>query len=72
MVTSVDGLVSGLDSAGLISQLMDLERQPQVRLKARQASNQKVIDAFQALNTKLLAIETAAGALNGASGWGLM
>ncbi|MBI1844097.1 MAG: flagellar filament capping protein FliD [Actinobacteria bacterium] len=72
MVTSVDGLVSGLDSAGLISQLMDLERQPQLRLKARQASNQKVIDAFQTLNSKFLAIETAAGALNGASGWGLM
>lgn len=72
MVLSVDGLVSGLDSAGLISQLMDLERQPQVRLKARQNSNQKVIDAFQALNTKLLAIETAAGAMSGTSGWGLM
>ncbi len=72
MVTSVDGLVSGLDSAGLISQLMDLERQPQLRLKARQASNQKVIDAFQALNTKMLGIETAAGALNTSSGWGLM
>lgn len=69
MVMSVDGLVSGLDTAGLISQLMELERQPQARLQARRSSNQKVIDAFQALNTKMLAIETAAQALNASSGW---
>lgn len=72
MVTSVDGLVSGLDTAGLIKQLMDLERQPQVRLQTKRSANQKRIDAYQALNSKFLAIETAGNALNNSSGWSLM
>ncbi len=72
MVMSVDGLVSGLDTAGLISQLMELERQPQARLQARRTTNQQVIDAYQALNTKMLAIETAAEALNASSDWDVM
>lgn len=72
MALSVDGLVSGLDTAGLITQLLDLERQPQVRLQNKRTSNQKTIDAYQNLNTKLLAIETAAGGLKDPTGWALL
>ena len=33
--TSIGGLVSGLDTATIISQLMQLEAQPQTRLKTK-------------------------------------
>lgn len=67
--TSVDGLVSGLDTASLISQLMQVERQPQVRLQQRRDTLNRTIDAYQTLNTKLNAVETAAEALKSAPSW---
>lgn len=42
MVNSVDGLVSGLDTSTIVSQLLQLERAPQTRLKTRQSSLQTV------------------------------
>lgn len=37
--TSVDGLVSGLSTSTIIEQLMSLERQPQLRLTRKRATN---------------------------------
>ena len=69
MSTNVDGLVSGLDTTSLIQSLMQAERQPQVRLQAKRADAQKLIDVYQQLNTRLDALRSAADALNGASDW---
>ena len=44
-MASVDGLVSGLDTTTIISQLMQLERQPQSRLKTKQATVESAIGA---------------------------
>jgi flagellar hook-associated protein 2 len=68
-MASVDGLVSGLDTTTIISQLMQLERQPQTRLKARQATVETAIGALRNLNTKFLAVTTAAAKLQDSKGW---
>lgn len=71
-MASVDGLVSGLNTSTIIQQLMQLERQGQVRLQTRQRDTESAISALQALNTKFLAITTAAKGMTGGTGWNLM
>ena len=44
---SVGGLVSGLDTATIISQLMQLEARPQTMLKSKVTTEQKVVAALQ-------------------------
>jgi flagellar hook-associated protein 2 len=56
---SFGGLVSGLDSASLIRQLIAFERRPIVQLEQRQAELRKVDDAWGQVNTKLSALRTA-------------
>ena len=48
----IDGLVSGLDTTTLISQLMQVEAMPQTLLKSKVTSTQAFITALQGLNTK--------------------
>ncbi len=59
-MASVDGLASGLNTTDIIRQLMQLERQPQVRLQSRQKATESAITTLRALSTKLLSIGTAA------------
>jgi flagellar hook-associated protein 2 len=70
--SSIDGLVSGLDTTSLINQLMAAERAPQDRLKAQVTRAQNVIKAYQALNTRLAAVRDAGAALADATGWNVM
>src|SRR5512139_249391 len=63
MVSTVDGLISGMDTTSLITQLMQIEAQGQTALKTRLTKQQSIQKAFQSINTKLAAIETAADAL---------
>ena len=53
---SIGGLVSGLDTATIISQLMQLEAQPRTQLQSRVSSNQRELSALQTFNSKLAAI----------------
>jgi flagellar hook-associated protein 2 len=69
MAGSVDGMISGLDTSTIISQLMRLERTGQDRLKTRQAATESSITALRALNTRFLSIVTAAKALTATTGW---
>lgn len=62
---SVDGLVSGLQTADLVSQLIDAERGPQRLLQSKSSFLQKAITAFQSLNSKFAALSTAAKAITG-------
>ncbi len=59
-MASVDGLASGLNTTDIINQLMRLERQPQARLQSRQKAQETAITSLRGLNTKFLAIATAA------------
>lgn len=67
--SSVSGLVSGLDTASIISQLMQLEAQPQQALKAKQTVTQSLVTALQSLNTKVASLGTAATTAATASSW---
>jgi flagellar hook-associated protein 2 len=61
-MASIDGLSSGLDTTSIIKQLMQLERQPQVRLQSRQSATEAAIQSLRGLNAKFLAIGTATAA----------
>lgn len=60
---SISGLSSGIDTASLISQLMVVAAQPQTALKNQLSTEQRVISAYQAINTKLTAFSDAATAV---------
>ncbi|MDR7252846.1 flagellar hook-associated protein 2 [Nocardioides sp. BE266] len=60
---SISGLGSGLDTASIIEQFMQLEAASQTRLKTRQSAEKSVLSALQSLNTKVAALATRAGDL---------
>lgn len=70
--TSVDGLISGLSTSDVITQLLQLERQPQARLQAQRKALDSVTTAYQTLNTRFDAILQAATDLSTAAGWQAM
>ena len=49
--SSISGLVSGLDTATIIDQLMQLEAVPQARLASQQSDQKRVLAALQSINT---------------------
>jgi flagellar hook-associated protein 2 len=67
--TSISGLASGLDTATIIDQLMQLEAQPQSRLKTRVAAEQSVVTKLQSLNTRTALLNSKAEALATATAW---
>lgn len=67
--SQITGLSSGLDTASIVSQLMQLEAQPQTRLKTQLSTEQSNVKTLQDLNAKLAALATQAGKLAGTSGW---
>lgn len=69
MSSSVDGLVSGLSTSSLISQLMTVEAAPQTRLKTKVAGAQTAVASYQSVNTKIAAIKSAADTLNQLGTW---
>jgi flagellar hook-associated protein 2 len=70
MTSSIDGLVSGLDTTSMINKLMQVEAAPQTQLKGKVAVQNKAVTAYQAVNTKLAALATAAKAVGTAETWG--
>jgi flagellar hook-associated protein 2 len=66
---SIGGLSSGIDTASLISQLMTVAAQPQTQLKNQLSVQQSALTAYQAINTKLTALQAAADAMKQASTW---
>jgi flagellar hook-associated protein 2 len=67
--SSISGLASGLDTAGIIDQLMQLEAISQNRLKVQQSTQKTVLSALQALNTDLASLATKAEALAKPETW---
>lgn len=68
-MAAVDGLVTGMNTADIIRQLMQLERQPQTRLKTQSNVAQRTIDAYRSVNALFLQLKTATEALTTGSGW---
>ena len=57
-LTSVSGLISGLDTSSIITQLMQVEAEPQTALKTTLTNTQSAITSYQDLNTKFKALLT--------------
>jgi flagellar hook-associated protein 2 len=70
MATTVDGLVSGLDTTTIINQLIQIQAAPQTRLKSSLTSAQSEVTAFQAVNTKMSALQAAADKVSKLTTWG--
>src|SRR3954470_9293538 len=70
--TSVDGLISGLDTTTIITQLMALEKQPQDRLKTQKTDVGNEIAIYQVLNSKFSTLASAAQDLARPAGWTAM
>lgn len=63
MAFGVGGLMSGLDTESIITQMMNLERRPIVLLQQQEAGYQSKISAYGALKGVLGELQTAAAAL---------
>ena len=66
---SVSGLVSGLDTATIISQLMQVEAQPQTMLKTRLSTEQSTVSTLQALNARFATLASKAHDLTTTASW---
>ena len=67
--SSISGLASGLDTASIIDQLMQLEALPQSRLRSQQTAEKSVLTALRALNTDTALLASKAGTLAKAATW---
>lgn len=67
--SSVDGLVSGLSTSSLITQLMQVEAAPQNRLKGKVTTAQTAVASYQSVNAKVAAVGSAADTLSQLSTW---
>ncbi|HYN93832.1 MAG TPA: flagellar filament capping protein FliD [Pilimelia sp.] len=72
MAMSLDGMISGMGTTDMISQLMQLEALPQTALKNKVTVQNKAVSAFQSLNTRVNSMLTATRALGTADAWGAM
>jgi flagellar hook-associated protein 2 len=63
MSMSVDGLISGMDTTSLISQLLQAEAGPQTALKSRLSATQTAASAYRTVNTTFAAVRAAAQAV---------
>lgn len=67
--SSISGLASGLDTASIIDQLMQLEAVPQNRLRSQQSTEKSVLAALRALNTDTALLASKAGTLAKPATW---
>jgi flagellar hook-associated protein 2 len=66
MAIGINGLVSGLDTESIISQMMNLERRPVQLLQGREADFQAKLSALGTMRGGLAALQTAAASLGDA------
>jgi flagellar hook-associated protein 2 len=67
--SSISGLASGLDTASIIDQLMQLETVPQDKLKTSQDNENSVLSALRSLNTDTALLASKAATLAKTSTW---
>ena len=69
MVSTVDGLVSGLSTSSMIDQLMQVEASGQTQLKNRISTQQQSVASRLAVNSSVSALLTSARALTSSATW---
>lgn len=67
--SSVGGLVSGLETKTIISQLMILEAQPQTRLEVALSAKQANLTSLQTLNASIAVLATKATSASRPAFW---
>ncbi len=67
--SSISGLSSGMDTATIIDQLMQLEAVPQNRLRTQQSTEKSVLSALRALNTDTSLLANKAATLAKPATW---
>lgn len=67
MAVQFGGLATGLDTASIISALMDVERQPLTRLQNDKSYYQNRLQAFTDFNSKLTSLQAKADAIDTAN-----
>jgi flagellar hook-associated protein 2 len=65
----ISGLASGLDTATIVNQLMQLEAVPQSRLQSRVVQEEAALGLLQSLNSKLSTLATKAEELANTESW---
>jgi flagellar hook-associated protein 2 len=66
---NISGLASGIDTNSIVSQLMSIERQPQVRLQQQQTVEAARQQALRDVNTRLQNLQNAIADLRDPSTW---
>lgn len=69
--SSIGGLVSGMDTTTIISQLMKIESQPQRLLQNQLTTSQNQAAAYRDINSLFASLSTAADGLTQSSSWNL-
>ncbi len=69
MTSSVDGLISGLNTTSIINQLMQGEAAGQNRLKSKLTHQNQATAALQSINLNMAGLATAAKALSSDATW---
>src|SRR5579859_7682162 len=62
--SSIDGLVTGLQTSTIIDNLMKVERQPETQLQTQKAAYDAQSSAWSDINTSLGSLSSAAGDLS--------
>src|SRR3954452_6881395 len=68
-IFNISGIASGIDTNSIITQLMSIERQPQVRIQQQQTVENARKQALQDVNTRLLNLQTSIQALRDPGLW---
>ncbi|MCA2213721.1 flagellar filament capping protein FliD [Jidongwangia harbinensis] len=71
-MASIDGLVTGMSTTDTINQLMKIEAAPQTALKNKITTANKVVTAYQSVNSRLSSMVSAANALGKPETWDAM
>src|SRR5213080_2490408 len=66
---ALSGLVSGIDTSSIISQLMAVERAPEAKLQTKQYVEQARHDRLAQIKTQLSSLSDAAAALRAPGLW---
>jgi flagellar hook-associated protein 2 len=66
---NVGGLASGLNTNTIISQLLQIERQPEVLMMVRQSIEQKRSDTLTAINSQLVSLQNAEWKMRDVTVW---
>ncbi|MBA2955788.1 flagellar filament capping protein FliD [Nocardioides sp. MAH-18] len=67
--SSISGIASGLDTASIIDQLMQLEAVPQTKLVKKQTTEKSILTALRSLNTDTAALAVKARSLAKPATW---